>query len=435
MSRRIAPPDSKLKIRHGIDGSSSNTRRAFKTGLFLLLCLTARAQGSDLVFAEALVTEQPPEQLIQGLSQERFSAAGQQERDLNPYGLYLSLNRQESLEDNGSRQSLGLEWELFEDGWFEKKRRLTQQERQNAIGQLQRERDLNIHNEQARDAYLNQVTSTIKHHYAEKLLELLGPLFTKRKQQMENGFATLTDVSDVELKQRKAQLQLQQTRKAQPVKLSADYARIGNTISGTALKPSKAICGSVETLPSVSVHDAFADLTDNAHSYWDDVDLSVFMEYRDIQRQDTQLSDEDAILEGYVAGINLRLPFFTAKAAQKQSKVRSSYHRYNKIDTIKSLANSCREAIRVFRFSQEQLLVLEAEHDNLLLRRNAAQRKAQADLPGNEENYEREVELLDYLILLKEENILVGRIQTLANLMKIRRYHPSGEVSALIASP
>lgn len=401
----------------------------------LLYLVASNAQASDIVFADALVSEDSPTQLIQGLSEHHLSDGQTSESDLNPYGLYFSLNRQESLEDNGSRQSLGLEWELFEDGWYEKKKQLTRQQMQTAISQLQRERDLTKHNEAAVGAYLNSVTLTVKHFYAEKLLDLLEPLVAKRKRQMNNGFATQTDVQDMVLKLRKARLQQRQTQQARPAKLSAEYARLGNAISSTKLKSSPDICGSVDTLPAVRVYDAFADFSETEHSYWDDVSFSVFMEYRDIERQDTQLADGDVILEGYVAGIDFKLPFFTPSAAKKQSRVRSAHHRYNKLDTVKGLTNSCHEAIRVFNFSQEQVLVLEAEHENLLLRRKAAQRKAQADLPGHEENYEREVELLDYLILLKEENIILSRIQALTDLLEIRRYHPSGEVAALTARP
>jgi len=400
-----------------------------------LLCLAANTQASDLVFADALVTEATAAQMVQEPGEHHYSEQRASERDLNPYGLYLSVSRHESLEDNGSRQTLGLEWELFENGWYEKKKQLTRQQMQTTISELQRERDLTRHNEAALGAYLNSVTVTVKHFYAEKLLSLLEPLVVKRKRQMDNGFATQTDLKDMELKLRKARLQQRQTQQARPAKLSTEYARLGNDIGSTTLKPSSEICNRLEKLPSVRIYDAFADLSEKEHSYWDDVGVSVFMEYRDIERQDAQLGDGDVILEGYVAGIDLQFPFFTASSAQKESRARSAHHRYNKIDTMRSLENSCQDAIRAFNFSQEQVLVLEAEHENLLLRRKAAQRKAEADLPGNEENYEREVELLDYLILLKEENIILGRIQALANLLKIRRYHPSGELSALSTGP
>lgn len=433
MSITTTPSTPKLKTGVSRYRSTTWARQALKASV--LLCLTASAQGSEIVFADVLVTKKTPAQLIHGSGEYQFSDEQPLERGLNPYGLYLTLNRQESLEDNGSRQSLGLEWELFEDGWYEKKKRLNQLKMQTAIGELQRKRDIAGYNEAAVSAYLNSVTLTVKHFYAEKLLNLIAPLVARRKSQMDNGFATITDVSDMELKLRKAQLQLQQTQQSQPVKLSADYAQLGNTISAKALNPSAELCSAVDRLPAVSVHDAFANLSETEHSYWEDVDLSIFMEYRDIQRQDAQLNNSDVILEGYVAGIDLKLPLFTAKAAQKESKTRSAQHRYNKIDTMTAMENSCQGAIRKFYFAQEQVLVLEAEYENLVLRRKSAERKSQADLPGHEKNYEREVELLDYLILLKEEQVLVSRVQALAHLIKISRYHPSGELSSLLAIP
>jgi hypothetical protein len=333
---------------------------------------------------------------------------------LKPFsGLYATGQLDHTLpggDSGGGRYSLGLEWELFDEGRAGSKRQLDRLRIENKAQYLQVLRDTEQRQLQENLLAIDQMRSRLLATLYEREAAAIRPLLERRRQELQSGRVTKADVAEIEYRAERAALRSRHYAGRADVVVYPQVHDLVNRIESLALRPEADLAElAASRSPEVQLQALLAERTRFLPSPQDNLSVRLYVE----RSKDFDRGPHN------VAGVRVRVPLEKDTGLQGVADATQSLLMEQQ-DSIKSgLRQKLALLADRLRLKQNDMRVLQAENRMLRTRAELACYRLDfpvASIPGDPD---RDVEELTLRLYELQRDILTARLDILEVLMQV----------------
>ncbi len=196
-------------------------------------------------------------------------------------GLYLVTAYEKDFESGENKYNYGIEWRLFDEGWWQSKREKMKKILETKLEFLQLKRS----------NFLKKIVLMRQHiHFAhnrllfEKALsrsKLLEKVLQRRRKALKSGFATRVDVKHLETELEIANQEIEYLKTVPKEGFTSYELSILNKIEYAPLKPLNSLVSlAIENKPDLKIQDVMTKRADFFPSWTDDLDVTLYVKRR-----------------------------------------------------------------------------------------------------------------------------------------------------------
>ena len=324
-------------------------------------------------------------------------------------GLYVS-GLSDVAQDGQGRYSIGLEWELYNQGRDEARKRLDRARVEGKTQYLQQLRDTEQRQLQEQLLAIDQMRSRLFALLYEREAAAIRPVLERRRQELAAGRATRADVAEIEFKAERAALRRANYAGASEVLVYPQAQELINRIESVVLRPNPELVDrAVARSPDYQLQGLLAGRGDSLPTLKDNLSLRLYVE----RSKEFQRGPQN------IAGVRIRVPIGSdGGVSDAEQAARSAY-----LDQQESIRAGLQQKLVLLadrlRLKQNDMRLLQAE--NKLLRTKADLACYRLDFPVRNlgGDPDREVEELTLLLHEKQREILAARLDVLEVLTEI----------------
>ena len=351
-------------------------------------------------------------------SQDALAARRQRERNdyfgrldgLAPFnGLYVAGISDVSGQGQG-RYSFGLEWELFNQGRDEARKKLDRAKLDGKAQYLQLLRDTEQRQLQEQLLAVEQMRNRLLALLYEREAVAIRPVLERRRQELASGRATRAEVAEVEFKAERAALRRAHYAGSTDVLVYPQAQELINRIESVVLRPNPELVDrAVARSPDYQLQGLLASRGDYLPTLKDNLSLRLYVE---------RAKEFDRGAQN-IAGVRIRVPLGADKGVQDaEQAARSAY--LEQQDSIKAaLQHKLVLLADRLRLKQNDMQLLQAENRLLRTRAELACYRLDFPVPSIAVDPDRDVEELTLLLHEKQREILAARLDVLEVLTEI----------------
>lgn len=292
------------------------------------------------------------------------------------WGVYFRSGAAQDIESGDTDLNYRLEWDLFRQGRYERKKDLEKKRHQNELQTLQMLNDVNQHHLNEQLDGIEFLSQAVQYHQAEELAALLASILRRRRVQLEKGYITRDDFDHIRFKHRQAELKKKLYDTGRKAALDASLHDLLNCIEFAALIAlDQAQQAAVEQAYALKIQQNLVERARYARSWADDLSLNLYVE----QRNDFNENSRSNV------GVEVEIPIhWDARRGSLIDQEKRLYEKQAAVLTRRIMTN-LEKLYDFFAFQQVriQMLLLELE--------KSAQRKAYEQMRA-----ERALEDLDH---------------------------------------
>jgi hypothetical protein len=324
-------------------------------------------------------------------------------------GLYVSGLTDISQEGQG-RYSFGLEWELYNQGRDEARKRLDRARIEGKTQYLQQLRDTEQRQLQENLLAVDQMRNRLLALLYEREAAAIRPVLERRRQELAAGRATRADVAEIEFKAERAALRRAHYAGASDVLVYPQAQELINHIESVVLRPNPELVDrAVARSPDYQLQGLLASRGDFLPTLKDNLSLRLYLE----RAKEFDRGPQN------IAGVRIRVPLGSDGGVRDaEQAARGAY-----LEQQESIKAGLQQKLVLLadrlRLKQNDMRLLQAE--NRLLRTKAELACYRLDFPVRTiaGDADRDVEELTLLLHEKQREILAARLDVLEVLTEI----------------
>ena len=324
-------------------------------------------------------------------------------------GLYVSGLTDVS-QDGQGRYAFGLEWELYNQGRDEARKRLDRARIEGKTQFLQQLRDTQQRQLQENLLAVDQMRNRLLAMLYEREAAAIRPVLERRRQELAAGRATRADVAEIEFKAERAALRRAHYAGASDVLVYPQAQELINRIESVVLRPNPELVDrAVARSPEYQLQGLLASRGDYLPTLKDNLSLRLYLE----RSKEFERGPQN------IAGVRIRVPIGSDGGVRDaEAAARAAYQEQQESIRAGLQAKLVLLADRL-RLKQNDMRLLQAE--NKLLRTKAELACYRLDFPvrGIGGDPDREVEELTLRLHEQQREILAARLDVLEVLTEI----------------
>ena len=324
-------------------------------------------------------------------------------------GLYVSGLSNVSTQGQG-RYSFGLEWELYNQGRDEARKRLDRARLESKTQYLQLQRDAGQRQLQEQLLAVDQMRNRLFALLYEREAAAIGPVLERRRLELASGRATRAEVAEIEYKAERAALRRAHYAGSSDVLVYPQAQELINRIESVVLRPNPELLDlAVARSPEYQLQGLLATRADYLPSLKDNLSLRLYLE----RGKEFDRSPQN------VAGVRIRVPLGHDNGVADAEQAARAAH----LEQQESVKTGLRQRLILLadrlRLKQNDMRLLQAE--NRMLRTKAELACYRVDFPVSSipGDPERAVEEMTLLLHEKQREILAARLDVLEVLTEI----------------
>ncbi|MBI2771328.1 MAG: hypothetical protein HYX47_17015 [Burkholderiales bacterium] len=324
-------------------------------------------------------------------------------------GLYASGGADQSAA-GGGRYSFGLEWELYNQGRDESRKRLDRARTEGKAQYLQLMRDTEQRQLQESLLAVEQMRNRLLALLYEREAAAIKPVLERRRQELAAGRATKADVAEIEFKAERAALRRSHYAGAADVLVYPQAQELINRIESVVLRPGPELLDlAVARSPDYQLQGLLAQRGDTLPALNDNLSVRLYVE----RAKELERGPQN------VAGVRVRIPIGQDKARQDVEQAARDAYAQQQESVKAALAQKIALLTDRLRLRQNDMRLLQAE--NRMLRTRAELSCYRLDFPVSsiEGDPDRQVEEVTLLLHEKQREILAARLDVLEVLTEL----------------
>jgi hypothetical protein len=198
------------------------------------------------------------------------------------WGVYFRTNAIQDVDSGDTDMSYRLEWDLFKNGRYERKKELEKNHHQKALQILQMLNDVNQHHLNQQLDGIEFLAQAVQYHQAEELASLLADILRRRRVQLNKGYITQDDFDHIRFKYRQAELKKRLYATRRPTALEASlYDMLNRAEFADLIALDRAQQVAVENAYPLKIQQNLVERSQYADSWTDDLSLILYLEKHD----------------------------------------------------------------------------------------------------------------------------------------------------------
>lgn len=340
-------------------------------------------------------------------------------------GLYLRVEGKKSLDSDYFDKRVGIDFEIFENGYYESYRENLKKRQESQLENLQQQNNIQLKALDATFHRLNLMKNLVNRKLQRKQTALLYALKENNKRQLEQSLITKSQFSEIELALKQSILLEQYTQKAAIEKIPEDWLIWLNNIENLELKASsKLIEMALERSVDAKIQDLMIARSDNHPGYLDNLKVKVFYEQRDDSRLNV---DKESVI-----GLQARIPIDFNTSRDELVTLKKNSYRLQKRVITERLMQKVDSLKNQFFYQQSKLQHLLNQHQALEVQRLEAVQQLQVDLTGLRYTPENTLNRLALEKVKSQQAILLARLDNLALLKHLQSTVGSSQLDQLL---
>ena len=340
-------------------------------------------------------------------------------------GLYLRVEGKKSLDSDYFDKRVGIDFEIFENGYYESYRENLKKRQESQLENLQQQNNIQLKALDATFHRLNLMKNLVNRKLQRKQTALLYALKENNKRQLEQSLITKSQFSEIELALKQSILLEQYTQKAAIEKIPEDWLIWLNNIENLELKASsKLIEMALERSVDAKIQDLMIARSDNHPGYLDNLKVKVFYEQRDDSRLNV---DKESVI-----GLQARIPIDFNTSRDELVTLKKNSYRLQKRVITERLMQKVDSLKNQFFYQQSKLQHLLNQHQALEVQRLEAVQQLQVDLTGLRYTPENTLNRLALEKVKSQQTILLARLDNLALLKHLQSTVGSSQLDQLL---
>lgn len=400
---------------------------------FMLMPMVSLATTFDSSYvANELVTNGLQQNMQQNIAT-RADIAAQLQQAEEFSGLYFRVEGKSSLNSDYYDARIGVDFEVFNNGYYEAKREGDKKRLQNQLEMLQQQVDMESRLFEQVFFQTKLITNTIKLKSMQKQSALLFGLKSHQQQQLKLGRITKADYAKAEHALEKVSMMLQHYNGMKAEKVPQAWQIWLNNIEKLSLKHTEHLMSfALANSASHQIQSVLQQRSDFQPSYLDKVQLKVFVEHRK-QSGPADWDLSTASLDGEnIVGVAARLPIdFTGSRDQLVMAQKQSYSQQQQAIALR-LEQKVASLADQFSYKQTLLKQALASYQLLNVEREQAIKQMRSDIGGLDYQPEKKINQLALERVLLEEAILLSRLETFSLLEQLRLLLNENDFSRLL---
>ena len=324
-------------------------------------------------------------------------------------GLYVASATDVSTQGQ-TRYSFGLEWELYNQGRDEARRRLDRTRLEGKAQYLQMLRDTGQRQLQEQLLAVEQMRNRLLAVLYEREAAAIRPVLERRRQERAHGRATKAEVAEIEFKAERASLRRAHYAGSADVLVYPQARELINRIESVVLRPNPELVDrAVARSPDYQLQGLFASRGEYLPTLRDNLSLRLYVE----RAKEFDRGPQN------VAGVRIRVPLGDDRGVQDAEMAARTAYREQQESVKTALEQNLVLLTDRLRLKQNDMRLLQAE--NRLLRSKAEMACYRLDfpVPSIAADPDRDVEELTLLLHEKQREILAARLDVLEVLTEI----------------
>lgn len=338
------------------------------------------------------------------------------------YGLFASGAYDHDTLNAETRSTAGLEWRIFNDGYFEAVRRDSQKILQTQLEFYQMREDMIARRLDEDLHQLATLENCVNLAYTEEKSSALAALLEKRSHQLQHGYTTGLDVLNLDRQLRDARHSAAYYRSTPRSGLSREQQDLLNDLEHIGLKPGDELVRLAEAHSYLlKIQDAFISRSDFFPAWADDIAVNLEAGY----------THEYYDRERHTLGIEVEIPLTLDTDRASLVDTQKRIFRYQKEAVTRRLQQQVEKLRSFYSFQQQRLL---AQQDNILLllkMREDNRRKEQDSIQKSEDDPTRNLELLEVNIIDARYEALLTRLKLYEMILKLLALTQGPEITSL----
>jgi hypothetical protein len=344
------------------------------------------------------------------------------EANRSSYGLFARGAYNRDILNFETRQSAGLEWRIFNDGYFEAVRRDSQKILQTQLEFYQLREDMIARKLDEDLDQLATIENQVNLAYAEEKATALAALHTKRSRQLQYGYTTALDLLNIDRQLSAARLSAAYYRGTARNGVSGEQRDLLNDLERIGLKSDEELSQLAEANSNqLKIQDNFIARSDFFPSWTEAIAVNLGAGYT----HEYYGRDRSAL------GIEIEIPLTFNPGRDALVDTQKRIYRYQKEAVTRRLRHQVEKHRSFFRFQQQRLL---AQLDNLsllLAMRKDNLRKEQGSLQKFEDDPARNLELLEVTLIDARYEALLTRLKLYEMVLKLLSLTQGSEITSV----
>jgi hypothetical protein len=325
-------------------------------------------------------------------------------------GLYATGGADQTFADNqGGRYSVGLEWELFDQGRGEARRTLERLKLESKAQYVQLLRDIEDRRLQENLLAVEQMRNKLLAGLYQREVTAIRPVLDRRRQELAAGRVTKGDVADMEFRAERAALRSQHYGSLRDVLVYPQSQELINRIEDVQLQPDAELLDrAAERSPDLQMQSLVAARSNFLPSVKDNTSVRLFVERsKDLERGPYAS-----------AGVRVRIPIGNDQVRDAVAEATQGLVRDQQDSMRAALSQKLVLLSERLRLKQNDMRLLQAE--NRSIRQKAELACYRLDHPVSVlPDADRDVEELTLRLHEMQREILSARLDVLEVLTQI----------------
>lgn len=331
--------------------------------------------------------------------------------DENPfYGLYIRADYDQDIDSSEDAHRIGVEWELFDEGWNESLQRIDKKKVETKLQFLQMLASMQQKRLMEKLYLKNRVNTQIQGLISKKKSAVLQALQETRKIQFQNGYVTKDDYLTVYYKYQNSALLASHYANQETALLDKPIFDIINRCESIVLLSLDSLLKqAINKSVQIQIQDLFIQRSDFFPSWSDDLRLKLYAE--NVQRR---YGDQEQIM-----GVSFRLPLQTNGSRKELVATEQNVYQKQKEAIRKRLEQRIPGIIELISFHQQRIIIANNEYSLMQERLSDLTAEEKSSLPILDRTPKRTLDLLEIELLDKELEILLARLKVYEELLKL----------------
>ena len=354
-----------------------------------------------------------PESKIGPLLDELTESADHLERGAEAthfLGIYARLQAERELDKQEWQNIYGIEWELFNEGYYEAKRDWKKMGTEYKIRFYQLARDMQDRRLEESRHFLTLFESRAIESVYKDEVATLAELKDLRAKQMSRGFVTREDADTVEFKYNTAKLQLDNYHQHPQADISDDELRVLNDVENIKL-------AGVDELSKMTfdnsfdkrLRELFIERGKQTPAWADNLTLRLYAQRREHTDQDGET----------VAGVLLRLPIDRPDRGEHLADFNEDTNETELRGIEYRFTQQMQSLTRQFSNAQSTIKVLQKEAAHLEQVAKYNKMQVEKVVSTIDATPERRLQELDLDLILNRKNVYLARFEAMQVLVEI----------------
>ncbi len=340
------------------------------------------------------------------------------------YGLYVSGAYDQGLKSSDGSHRIGVEWELFDEGWNESLRRVDKKKVETKLQFLQMLANMQQKKFMENLYLTSMVNNQIQGLISQKKTATLQTLQENRKKQFQNGYVTKDDYLTIYYKYKNSELLASHYNNQDTALLSKPIFDIINRCEHIQLLPVESLLKrAIDKSVQIQIQDEFIQRTDFYPTWSDDLRLRVYAEnvqYRGDNEQEQ------------IVGVSFRLPIQTNGSREVLVSTEQDVYLKQKEAIRKRLGQRIPLLVERFQFHQQRIIIAGKEYDLMQQRLTDFTAEEKLSIPILDRTPQRSMDLLETELLDKELEILLARMKVYEMLLNLENLVQPDSIADLL---